>query len=63
MEETLLMVFWKKKPNILYHGSKTIVWLQTLEWMFKLSDCNKNLNNLIIRRVFMNARMVGFKQQ
>jgi hypothetical protein len=36
MEETLLMVFWKKKPNILYHGSKTIVWLQTLEWMFKL---------------------------
>jgi hypothetical protein len=63
MEETLLMVFWKKKPDILYHGRRTISWFQTLEWMLKLLDYNKNLNNMIIRKVFMSAMVVGFKQQ
>jgi hypothetical protein len=24
MEETLLMVFWKKKLDVLYHGRRTI---------------------------------------
>jgi hypothetical protein len=51
MEKTLLMVFWKKKPDIFYYGRRTIAWLQTLEWMLKLLDCNTSLNNMIVRRV------------